>query len=164
MKLDEVPQLIERIVREGPDALLEKAEVTALIASRLHKKKGFRVDRNAIGMRIERSLESDPDPHGVELRRRSGGLFTIDDIFFWATRNYQGRFGDLPHRNRNFAGELTDGFRIRTAVSERTLPNSIEMLKALVQLLWQQKDEIEAKWANDTFARKAEIAARFKKA
>lgn len=124
--------VLERIHREGPDALLTRGEAAAVIAERVKDRADTdRSARNRIGLQLDRDRSKGGDPYvdkGIVCN--SQGQFTADEIAYWASIRYPGQFSDLPTKPRVYFMVCCDGMVAGSETTSQHIPGTLKECQA----------------------------------
>ncbi len=162
VKTESIQTLVNRLIREGADALLEQKEAISLVASRvMDEHDDLSTASKRVRMQMIRSMAYSSDVTAGGLWCRDDGLFTCDEIARWAQRRYRGLFDDLPTKSRSIDVVVMERASASLAVETEWEPWDPEELRALLRALRaeiKQRDADDAKRERD---RKEELASRF---
>ncbi len=156
--------VFERVLREGPDALLSRGEAAALVAARV--KDGADTDktaRNRVGTQLDRARAHGGDVHqGGGLAGAAGGCYTVDEMARWASREYKGMFDDLPTSPREFYDFVEEKVLLSAAASGERMPGNLKDCQTLVEQLRDRVKQMEADQQRIEDERKRKLRENFK--
>jgi hypothetical protein len=161
----DVAALLERIKAEGPDAVISRAEATALIASRtMDARDALRSARNRVGVQLDRAIAFGEAGHdistgGITLLPRGG--FTADELGRWANRRYNGKFSDMPGKPRAFNDECHENLSFGAEPSTVLLPGDVARAQAMILELLAEIEEAKSKEQRAIEARNRALGERF---
>ena len=163
-KID-VAALLERIKAKGADALVSRAEATALIASRtMDARDTVRGARNRVGVQLDRAIDHGRAGYDIfsgGISPQPDGTFTADELGRWANRRYDNKFSDMPHAPRTVDCDCRETLGFAAKPDVILLPGNLE--RAWTTILQQRAENEELKSKQEQAARNRALGARFAK-
>lgn len=164
-KID-VAALLERIKTEGADALVSRAEATALIGSRtMDAHDTLRSARNRVGIQLDRAIVlglAGYDVFSGGIASLPGGVFAADELGRWANRRYEGKFSDMPRKPRDCNVTCRENIGLKEEVTRADLlPGDVELAHAMIMQLRAQNALAESKLLRAIEERNRALGARF---
>lgn len=160
--------VFDRVLREGPDALLTLAEAVALLAVRdMRSHDSKRGAENRVRTRLRRSQKKSSDVDMGGLAVQPDGRYTVHEVQRWAIFNLKGaqkRFLDLPRKPRKVRDFCEARAEADSAViAADVLPGTLSACHTLIRSLWAEIATSKALAIRAKEEHEHELARRFER-
>ena len=157
-------EVIARVVREGVDAILERGEAAALVATVIERPHAAdRVARNRVAMRMERDETSADEYVRGKISRRTDGRYLAGDVLRWGRDIYGPKaFADLPPTSRTVTDLIEVHATASSAADMLVLPGTLERCHERIKELERENAELR-KAAESEVNRRLQLGSRFRK-
>lgn len=156
-------EVIDRVRREGVDAILSRGEAAALIATFIARPHAAtRDDKNRVAMRMDRNRNAVADyVHGT-IFRLADGRYTAGDVLRWAREVYKPKpFTDLPPTPRTIYELVQVRAKASGEATMLVLPSDIEGCHERIKHLERENAELRKAISESEANRRRELASRF---